>query len=199
MAMLASCYKKRNNSKICLSPQGSEKKWIPAWTSGKQLSQSACPGHSLFVLVVMILLEDDLPTTLKRKSSCPGLPDEIFFEPWARCLTTRSVCSLMNLLMEDIDTRKQIFFFLFERLWRHLQEFHSKKCLHFRNSARGNHCNDVSKNENSLFWWPTFDNLTWLRGFLVTFVYLVWFSLCSSLCRELQDNGVVKNSEQFCP
>ena len=34
--------------------------------------------------------------------------------------------------------------------------------------------------------------LTWLRGFLVIFLYLVLFSLCSSrLCWELRDNGFV--------
>ena len=32
--------------------------------------------------------------------------------------------------------------------------------------------------------------LPWLRGFLVIFVYLVWFSLCLSLFWELRDNGV---------
>ena len=37
-----------------------------------------------------------------------------------------------------------------------------------------------------------------LRGFLVLFQYLVWFSLCSSLFTELRDNEVVKNL-QFCP
>ena len=40
--------------------------------------------------------------------------------------------------------------------------------------------------------------LAWLRGFLVIFLYLVWFSLCSSLFCELRDNRVVKNL-QFCP
>ena len=40
--------------------------------------------------------------------------------------------------------------------------------------------------------------LTWLRGFLVIFLYLFWFSLCLSLFWELRDNGVVKNL-QFCP
>ena len=30
------------------------------------------------------------------------------------------------------------------------------------------------------------------------FLYLVWFSLCSSLFWELGDNGVLKNW-QFCP
>ena len=40
--------------------------------------------------------------------------------------------------------------------------------------------------------------LTWLGGFLVIFLYLVWFRLCSSLFWELRDNGVVKNL-QFCP
>ena len=34
--------------------------------------------------------------------------------------------------------------------------------------------------------------LTWLRGFLVIFLYLVWCSLCSNLFWELLDNGVVK-------
>ena len=40
--------------------------------------------------------------------------------------------------------------------------------------------------------------LTWLRGFLVMFVYLVWFSLCFSFFWELRENGVVNNL-QFCP
>ena len=40
--------------------------------------------------------------------------------------------------------------------------------------------------------------LTWLWGFLVIFLYLVWFSLCSILFWELRDNGVVKKL-QFCP
>ena len=40
--------------------------------------------------------------------------------------------------------------------------------------------------------------LKWLRGFPVIFLYLVWFSLCSSLFWELRGNGVVKNL-QFCP
>ena len=35
--------------------------------------------------------------------------------------------------------------------------------------------------------------LTWLRGFLGIFLYLVWFSLCSILFWELWDNGLVKN------
>ena len=35
--------------------------------------------------------------------------------------------------------------------------------------------------------------LTRLRGFRVFFLYLDWFSLCSILFWELQDNGVVKN------
>lgn len=38
----------------------------------------------------------------------------------------------------------------------------------------------------------------WPLGFLVIFLFLVWFSLCSSLFRELRDNGVVKNL-QFWP
>ena len=33
--------------------------------------------------------------------------------------------------------------------------------------------------------------LTWLRGFLVIFLYLVLFSLCSSRLWELRDNGFV--------
>ena len=33
--------------------------------------------------------------------------------------------------------------------------------------------------------------LTWLRGFLVIFLYLVLFSLCSSCLWELRDNGFV--------
>ena len=40
--------------------------------------------------------------------------------------------------------------------------------------------------------------LTWLRGFLVIFLYLVWFCLSSSLFWELWDNEVVKNL-QFWP
>ena len=40
--------------------------------------------------------------------------------------------------------------------------------------------------------------LTWLRFFLVIFLYLGWFSLCSSLFWELWDCGVVKNL-QFWP
>ena len=40
--------------------------------------------------------------------------------------------------------------------------------------------------------------LTWLRGFLVIFVYLVWFSLCFSFFWELRENGVVNNL-QLCP
>ena len=32
--------------------------------------------------------------------------------------------------------------------------------------------------------------LTWLRGFLVIFLYLFWFSLCSSLFWELRDKRV---------
>ena len=40
--------------------------------------------------------------------------------------------------------------------------------------------------------------LTWLRGFLVIFLYLVWFSLRSSLFWKFLDNGVVKNL-QFWP
>ena len=40
--------------------------------------------------------------------------------------------------------------------------------------------------------------LTWLRGLLVIFLYLVGFSLCASLVWELRDNGVVKNL-QFWP
>ena len=39
--------------------------------------------------------------------------------------------------------------------------------------------------------------LTWLRGFLVIFLYLVWLP-CPNLFCELRDNGVVKNL-QFCP
>ena len=37
------------------------------------------------------------------------------------------------------------------------------------------------------------EKLTWLRGFLVIFPYLVRFSLCSSLFWQLRDNGVMKN------
>ena len=37
-----------------------------------------------------------------------------------------------------------------------------------------------------------------LRGFLVLFLYLVWFSLWSGLFWELRDTEVVKNV-QFCP
>ena len=40
--------------------------------------------------------------------------------------------------------------------------------------------------------------LTLLRGFLVIFMYLVWFSLCLSLFSELRNNGVLKKL-QFCP
>ena len=40
--------------------------------------------------------------------------------------------------------------------------------------------------------------LTWLRGFLVFFLYLVWFSLCSSLFWELGNNRVLNNL-QFWP
>ena len=40
--------------------------------------------------------------------------------------------------------------------------------------------------------------LTWLRGLLVIFLYLVWFSLRSSLFWKLLDNGVGKNL-QFWP
>ena len=40
--------------------------------------------------------------------------------------------------------------------------------------------------------------LTWLRGFLVIFLCLVWSSLCSGLFWELQDNGDVRNL-QFWP
>ena len=36
-----------------------------------------------------------------------------------------------------------------------------------------------------------------LRGFLFIFLYLVWFSLCSSHFWELRDNRVMKNL-QFC-
>ena len=36
--------------------------------------------------------------------------------------------------------------------------------------------------------------LTWLRGFLVIFLYSVWFSLCSSIFLELRENGVVLGS-----
>ena len=32
----------------------------------------------------------------------------------------------------------------------------------------------------------------------ISFLFLVWFSLCSSPLWELRDNGVVKNL-QFCP
>ena len=35
--------------------------------------------------------------------------------------------------------------------------------------------------------------LTVLRGFLVIFLYLVWFSFCPSLFWEFRDNGVLKN------
>ena len=35
--------------------------------------------------------------------------------------------------------------------------------------------------------------LTWFRGFLVIFLYLFWFSLCSSLFWEVRDDGVAKN------
>ena len=38
--------------------------------------------------------------------------------------------------------------------------------------------------------------LTWLRGFLVIFLYLEWFSLCSSLFWELQNNGVVRKDSE---
>lgn len=151
MAMLASCYKKRNNSKICLSPQGSEKK-MNSSLNLRQAALTVClPGPLLVRLSGDDFVRRWLAYNFEKKIFLSRTTEREFFEPWARCLTTRSVCSLMNLLMEDIDTRKQIFFFFFERLWRHLQEFHSKKCLHFRNSARGNHCNDVSKNENLLF------------------------------------------------
>ena len=40
--------------------------------------------------------------------------------------------------------------------------------------------------------------LRWLRGLLVVFLYLVWFSLRLSLTRELRGNRVVKDL-QFCP
>ena len=40
--------------------------------------------------------------------------------------------------------------------------------------------------------------LPWLRWFLVISIYLVWFSLYSSLFWELRDNGVVNNL-QFSP
>ena len=40
--------------------------------------------------------------------------------------------------------------------------------------------------------------LTQLRHFLVIFLYLVWFSLCSFLLWKLRDNEFVKNL-QFCP
>ena len=33
--------------------------------------------------------------------------------------------------------------------------------------------------------------LTWLQGFLVIFLYLVWFSLCSSLFWELRDKFAI--------
>ena len=39
--------------------------------------------------------------------------------------------------------------------------------------------------------------LTWLWGFLIIFLHLVWFSLCSSLFWELRDNGIVKNLHIF--
>ena len=35
--------------------------------------------------------------------------------------------------------------------------------------------------------------LTWLRGFLVIFLYFIWFSFRSSLFEELRDNGVVES------
>ena len=38
--------------------------------------------------------------------------------------------------------------------------------------------------------------VTCLRGFLVIFLYLIWF-LCARLFWELRDNTVVKNL-QFC-
>ena len=39
--------------------------------------------------------------------------------------------------------------------------------------------------------------LTWLLGFLVISLYLVWFSSCSSRFWELRDNGVVKKTESL--
>ena len=38
-----------------------------------------------------------------------------------------------------------------------------------------------------------YQSLTCLRGFLVIFLYLIWFSLCSSLVWDLGDNGALKN------
>ena len=35
--------------------------------------------------------------------------------------------------------------------------------------------------------------LTWLRGFVAIFIYLVWCSLCSNLFWGSRDNGFVKN------
>ena len=40
---------------------------------------------------------------------------------------------------------------------------------------------------------PYIKILMWLRGFLVIFLYLVWFSLSLSLLWELRDNEVMKN------
>ena len=40
--------------------------------------------------------------------------------------------------------------------------------------------------------------LTRLRGLLISFLYFVWFSLCSSLFWQFRDNGVVRNL-QFDP
>ena len=64
-----------------------------------------------------------------------------------------------------------------------------------RLAPRAGKCARVSNKSDKQ---PTFDILTWLQGFLVIFLYLVWFSLCSSLFWELRDNGVVKNL-QFWP
>ena len=39
--------------------------------------------------------------------------------------------------------------------------------------------------------------LTKFRGFLVIFLYSVWFSLCSSLFWQLRDNGLMENLHFF--
>ena len=87
-----------------------------------------------------------------------------------------------------LDTRRKLDpnFFFFQTLF-FSNTFSSSPTSLLRKLTRPSFL-AVSEAANS----PYIGILTWLRGFLVIFLYLVWFSLCSSLFWELRDNGVVK-------
>ena len=77
--------------------------------------------------------------------------------------------------------------------------FCGKQAVLFINLLGKGLTHEINGDGGSIWWAPAYVQyikiLIWLRGFLVTFLYLVWFPLCSSLFWELQDNGVVKNLE----